>query len=284
MNSPELAKLRNETICAFRRAERAIKRYEHLTLVVPTAPVNQLRYAGFHFLRVLDLQSRQDEGWRDKAARELVEAKEHCDRAWFDSFDGLLATQLNFFNDFVRRGYRAANIIRYYPQYDEDSQFLNQVVLALRTSSVSQRMTLYRMARTVRAMRRVQKIRQRVECAMLSLDKEQTASAIAHRNQEAIKRYNENVLRKRELLVSLSATLCGMVIGAAGTLIAVYGISRYKGVVDPAAHPILCTLGALAMMIVCFFFSIFAINRVLNRMARECPGFLNVSPPKLEEV
>ena len=138
------------------------------------------------------------------------------------------------------------------------------------------------MAKTIHVMRRVMVIRQRIEKAVLLLDAEKTKSAREMRNRARILQYNENVLRKRELLISLSATLCGTVIGAAGTLIAVYGLSKYSGPVDPSAHPVLWTLGALCAMLGFFLLCVIGINYCLRKMAARCPEWLDTSFPKME--
>lgn len=295
MTSAKLAKLYEETGFAFLRAERAIKRFEHLTLATPVAAVNQLRYAGFHFIKIWKLEKQcisvgeSDSltairvAAQEELQRELEEAKSHCNRAWCDAFDGLLTTHLSFARDFVRCGYRADDLKRYYPEFDADCQFLDQVTRQLRTSSVSQRMTLYRMAKTVHAVRKVKAIRQRIEGAMRLLGDEKTKAARDARNRAKIIKYNENVLRKRELLISLSATICGTVIGAAGTLATVYGLSKFSSPVDPAAHPVFWTLGTLGAFIVSFLLCIIGINHYLQKLAKRCPELLDTSLPKLEE-
>ena len=70
----------------YRRAERAIKRCDSLANAVPTPALNQLRYAGYHILVAILADKAGDAA---KTARELLEAEEHCRRAWLDAFDSV---------------------------------------------------------------------------------------------------------------------------------------------------------------------------------------------------
>jgi len=69
---------------AFRDAENLIKEYEHVNdkLLVPA--VNELRYAGYHFLKAFG-----DDGNLIKNTPDLAKAERHCQRSRYDTSEAI---------------------------------------------------------------------------------------------------------------------------------------------------------------------------------------------------
>lgn len=81
----------------FTRCEKALKISEDWTDNIPVAPINQLRYATRHLLDASQASSPC------KKSKELAEARTHCDRAWFDAMDAILAYGPSYFHAFEKR-------------------------------------------------------------------------------------------------------------------------------------------------------------------------------------
>ena len=98
----------------YRRAERAIKRCDSLTDAVPTPAINQLRYAGYHILVAI---SADKTGNVVKTSQELLEAEEHCKRAWLDAFDSVTRYHLKVIRTFEERQYPIRMIEKHIPGF-----------------------------------------------------------------------------------------------------------------------------------------------------------------------
>lgn len=130
--------LREELGDVFRKAENAIKEYE-LTpdlsssdqdepgathkdpsgLFIPA--VNQLRYAGFHYIKADALKDPAE-----KTAN-LEKAINHCHRAYFDTKEAMLLEQLGIFEEFRAAFAGSPNLIKNYPDYTEDYAQVNKI-------------------------------------------------------------------------------------------------------------------------------------------------------------
>lgn len=96
---------------AFDEAERVVKRYERLTLLILPAAVNQLRYAGRHLLEAeLSAEAEQRAVHLDKAYR-------HAVRAGLDARECAISELLGVFNRFHNSGYPQDAIDALLPEY-----------------------------------------------------------------------------------------------------------------------------------------------------------------------
>lgn len=98
----------------YRRAERAIKRCDSLADAVPTPAINQLRYAGYHIPVAI---SADKDGDVAKMEQELLEADEHCTRAWLDAFDSVTRYHLKVIRAFEERQYPLRMIEKHIPDF-----------------------------------------------------------------------------------------------------------------------------------------------------------------------
>jgi hypothetical protein len=189
----------------FRRAERAIKRCERVTLAVPVPALNQLRYAGNHLLKALTAEQE------DVAAAEAEKAELHTKRAWFDAFDSIAAAQLDAIRSFADKGYPLEIVLQYIPTYEDDLAYARKVYplycdfKAVQDMSVAERLRRIRESARLRAFMR----------ALAEADGE--LGTIRARIEEE----NRRRANRRDFvstLASLSASVLGTVFSAAGLL------------------------------------------------------------------
>lgn len=83
---------------AWQEAERSLKEVEHVTGQLCTPAVNELRYAGTHFLR-----AAQDDIAEEKQAEELWKALRHCKRAIYDCYEYGCLHSIEKFEKFKER-------------------------------------------------------------------------------------------------------------------------------------------------------------------------------------
>ena len=99
----------------FDEAEAAIKKYERLTLSLPVAAVNQLRYAAKHFARATKCECGSLE-----AEAHYVKARCHCERAKFDALDGIIYSSLDFIAAFQKMCRTRRGVEEIYPEIRSD--------------------------------------------------------------------------------------------------------------------------------------------------------------------
>ncbi len=147
----------------YRRAERAIKRYELLIGVTPTPAVQQLRYAGHHLSQYL---LRLDE-WADGLAspesekgsdEEFRKARHHAKRAWYDAFDGLIIEQLDIVREFQQRKHPKDTIRSIYPEYDDDRAFVQTVASLLAGGHLAQQSTTFKLIARIHANKKMKSV------------------------------------------------------------------------------------------------------------------------------
>ena len=87
-----------ELVGTYEAADEQIKQCERYTLALPSAAVNQMRYAGSHLLKFI---KGGTENANDDIKREsIAKATNHCKRATFDALETLIFAQLEFISDF----------------------------------------------------------------------------------------------------------------------------------------------------------------------------------------
>lgn len=100
---------------ALSKAEKAIKQSERLSLKLPVAAVNQLRYAAKHLA-----EARRHEKGSDAEHEQLYKAEGHCIRARYDALDSIVYSHLDFiaaFQDWCRT---RRNLEKVYPEIRHD--------------------------------------------------------------------------------------------------------------------------------------------------------------------
>lgn len=189
----------------FRRAERAIKRCERVTLAVPVPALNQLRYAGNHLLKALTAEEEV------VVADETGKAELHTKRAWFDAFDSIAAAQLDAIRSFADKGYPLEIVLRYIPTYQDDLAYARKVYPLYCDFKAVQEMSVAERLKRVRASARLGSFMQ----ALARADGE--LGTIRARIEEE----NRRRANRRDFvstLASLSASVIGAVFSAAGLL------------------------------------------------------------------
>ena len=189
----------------FRRAERAIKRCERVTLAVPVPALNQLRYAGNHLLKALTAEEEV------VVADETGKAELHTKRAWFDAFDSIAAAQLDAIRSFADKGYPLEIVLRYIPTYQDDLAYARKVYPLYCDFKAVQEMSVAERLKRVRASARLGSFMQ----ALARADGE--LGTIRARIEEE----NRRRANRRDFvstLASLSASVLGAVFSAAGLL------------------------------------------------------------------
>ena len=184
----------------FSRAERAIKRNERLTLSTPTPAINQLRYAGRHILSAL--QSDDSKQW--------AKAENHCTRAWYDAFDGILLYQLRVIADFENAGYPKDAVCHYFPEYPEKLALIRDVQKLFRRGKMAQEMNLPALVGHLNAARRLAPIVAKLSAASTELSK--LKGELAAQREES-----ERNARTRRDVIAFVATVAGALIGWFGS-------------------------------------------------------------------
>lgn len=189
----------------FRRAERAIKRCERVTLAVPVPALNQLRYAGNHLLKALTAEEEV------VVADETGKAELHTKRAWFDAFDSIAAAQLDAIRSFADKGYPLEIVLRYIPTYQDDLAYARKVYPLYCDFKAVQEMSAAERLKRVRASARLGSFMQalaRADCELGTI-------------RARIEEENRRRANRRDFvstLASLSASVLGAVFSAAGLL------------------------------------------------------------------
>ena len=214
----------------FNQAERAIRRNERLTLAFPVAPVNQLRYAGFHLARSAVTQ--------DNAVRldELKKAENHCLRAWFDAFDDIVVRLLDFVREFQLRKFPEEAVLHYYPAYETAINIVIAAQGRLESSSKVQAMGRNRAVALLQDARKLSRIRRHLLYVQSKLD-----GILELRQKVALE--NKARRRVREFCMSLAISTAGVVLSAIGLGVALFqrGVS-FWGYVSCAGTAAFLTL------------------------------------------
>ena len=136
----------------YRRAERAIKRCDTLADAVPTPAINQLRYAGYHILVAVSADKTGDVA---KAAQELLEADEHCKRAWLDAFDSVTRYHLKVIRAFEERQYPLRIIEKRIPDFSSSMAHARDVYRVYRLPAMVQEMSVAQRVKRIHDQKKV---------------------------------------------------------------------------------------------------------------------------------
>ena len=211
----------------YRRAERAIKRCDSLADAVPTPALNQLRYAGYHILVAISADKGGDAA---KTAQELLEAEEHCRRAWLDAFDSVTRYHLNVIRTFEERQYPLRIIEKHIPD------FLTSIAHARDVYRV------YRMPAMVQEMSVVQRVKRigdqkKVAALFMKLTKLDRAFNDALADEDAAERKWNSVFAFISSTTSVLTSVFGLLLSAAGLV-----------AVDAMEHPCIVWLGKVGVV------------------------------------
>ena len=189
----------------FRRAERAIKRCERISGAVPTAAINQLRYAGNHLLKVLAPGDDTD------VDSEKAKVVSHCRRAWFDAFDAIINSQLEIVRTFESKNCPLDVLRQLVPNYDGNMALFRELypvfrnVKAVQEMAFAERLALIRRAA---ALTPFVKALQRLSNRLNALASDMEIDRIRRAEQRDI----------YSMLMSLMLSVTGSIYSAAGLL------------------------------------------------------------------
>jgi len=187
----------------YENADRAIKEYERLVLASPWAAVNQVRCAGYHLLHAMAAEVGSAQ-----ALCHLRKARGHCQRAWFDAFEGIIYSYLDFIAKFQTVCRIRRKIETVYPDYREDYDSIVSLQERLQGCPMVQTMTAGDRQEVLEIAARVKTLKVK----MLKLwSKVQTL--------ELAKRDEEMLTTIRQFLIPFMATAAGTLAGLLGLLI-----------------------------------------------------------------
>lgn len=213
----------------YARAELAVRRTERITLNLVTAPVNQLRYAGFHILQGLEYaevgsvayaegniaKARENFG---KAEENFTKANGHCKRSWLDSFECTVLYLLKSVGAFYSEIARNAIFLERHPEVLAFQDEIKRIEDLFYSTALSQSMSVRERLRIIHGARRLGSIKRNVlrlfvedsKCFGKGEDEHKRASKVAR------------VIQDRQFLVSFAATTCGTILGTICFAMALY--------------------------------------------------------------
>lgn len=227
----------------YARAERAIRRTERITLNLATAPVNQLRYAGFHILQGLEYVeagnvankagdfANEKEDFEnaekcfakarvdfDNARLNFAKANGHCKRSWLDAFECAVLYLLKSVSAFYADMVRNVVFLERHPEILAFQDEVKQIEDLFYSTALSQPMSVRERLRIIHGARRLGSIKRNVlrlfvedsKCFGKGEDEHKRASKVAR------------VIQDRQFLVSFAATTCGTILGTICFAMALY--------------------------------------------------------------
>ena len=212
MSMPEL----RNAARLYSRAERAIKRAERITLQLPVAPVNQLRYAGFHILRAVDTCNAGDEDV-ERVREDILKAENHCRRSWLDSFE---CTLLYLLKSVQKLYQEAAGLKTFLPAHPEIAALqdeINAIQDDFIRTPLSQAMPVARRVRLLHEAQRLGRIKRQILRAYSADGKGGNGTPKSRAKAKDVKLR----LLDRQFLVSFTATVCGTIAGLAGLVVSI---------------------------------------------------------------
>ena len=211
-------------------AERAVKLYERLVLSCPATAVNQLRYAGFHIIQASSVDVNEA-GNEQFIIGHIEKAKEHCKRAWYDSYDGMICEQLGFIADFQEECRRSQGVFEKYPDYIADYTDLLELQAQLRSLGIVQRMTIPERDAVVSLCQRVSRLKRKI--LRLKADIGRVEAYADSKNGEVLAPSidegggadeNQLIVSVHQFLISFVSTVMGAVAGVAGMFFGLWSI------------------------------------------------------------
>lgn len=210
----------------YRRAERAIKRCDSLADAVPTPAINQLRYAGYHILVAISADKAGDSA---RTMQELLEAEEHCRRAWLDAFDSVTRYHLKVIRAFEERQYPLRVIEKHIPDFSTSMAHARDVYRVYRLPAMVQEMSIAQ---------RVGRIGDQKKVAVLfkQLTRLDKAFNDALSDEDAAERKWNSVFAFISSTTSVLTSVFGLLLSAAGLV-----------TVSPDKHPCVVWLGKVGV-------------------------------------
>jgi len=210
----------------YRRAERAIKRCDSLADAVPTPALNQLRYAGYHIIVAILADKAGDAA---KTARELLEAEEHCRRAWLDAFDSVTRYHLKVIRAFEERQYPLRIVEKHIPDFAVSMAHARDVYRVYRMPAMVQEMSV---------VQRVKRIGDQKKIAVLfmQLTKLDRAFNDALADEDAAERKWNSVFAFISSTTSVLTSVFGLLLSAAGLV-----------TINAKEHPYIVWLGKIGV-------------------------------------
>lgn len=191
-------------------AENHIKRCERYTLSLPTAAVNQLRYAGSHLLKLIKGIVNGDGD--DAVLQECtVKAANHCKRASFDALETQIYFQLEFISDFQNLCRDRRRVETVYPDYGADFKELVALQERLQAFGMVQQLSDKDRAELDGIAGRVAQMKRKI--LRIKVEVEQLEKARPDM---------ETIIAARQFLVSFAATVLGTLVGVAGVVVAIF--------------------------------------------------------------
>jgi len=203
----------------YARAERAIRRAERMTLNLATAPVNQLRYAGFHILQALECAAAGDS---PGAEENLTKADRHCKRSWLDAFECAVLYLLKSVVAFYADAARSVFFIERHPEVLAFQDEVKRIEDLFYSTALNQPMSLRERLRIIHETRRLGLIKRRVLCLLANDSKALPDGNDARSRAAKVAR----VIQDRQFLVSFAATTCGTILGTICFAMALYESSK----------------------------------------------------------
>lgn len=203
----------------YARAERAIRRAERMTLNLATAPVNQLRYAGFHILLALECVAVGD---NSGAEENLTKADRHCKRSWLDAFECAVLYLLKSVAAFYADAARNVVFIERHPEVLAYQAEVKRIEDLFYSTALTQPMPLRERLRIIHETRNLGLIKRKILC-LLANDSKASPDGIDVRSRAA---KVARVIQDRQFLVSFAATTCGTILGTICFAMALYDSSK----------------------------------------------------------
>ncbi len=213
MCTPELQRV----VRLYSRAERSIKRAERITLQLPVAPVNQLRYAGFHILRAIDA-CRMPNADVDARHEDIRKAENHCRRSWLDAFECTLLYLLKSVQKMYQEAARLEPFWSMHPELGALQDEINSIQSDFLKVPISASMSVSWRLRLIHEAQRLGRIKRQILRAYSSDGKGGNGTP----RTRALAKKVALSLADRQFLVSITATLCGTFIGFASLIVCIF--------------------------------------------------------------
>lgn len=206
----------------YARAEKAIKRTERYMLKMPVAPVNQLRYAGFHLLKA---HKAALSGNAKDFQTHIDRAKNHCRRSWIDAFEDAALYSLSAAESLNKALSASPAFLINTPELVELEDEAGQVVDYIKHAGLGASMTLKQRVGIWHRIHRMGILKRRA-LRLYSSSGRGGSGTISTKKRA---KNAERVFKDRQFLVPLAATLCGTIVGVISFAGFVWSASKESG-------------------------------------------------------
>lgn len=233
---PNQEKRLSRVLRFYSRAERAIKRTERYMLKMPVAPVNQLRYAGFHVLKAQEAAMGNDSNVFD---RHIARAENHCRRAWIDAFEDAALYSLDAVCRFQKAVLELPDARLGNPALASIGDEAGQISEYLKNAGLGASMGLSQRIGVLHRIKRMGALKRQVLRFYSSAGHVGSGTIKKKRRAES----TEKVYKDRQFIVSMAATLCG-------TLVGIISLAGFVWGAAGSEHRIAWTVGSIASALV----------------------------------